>query len=98
MILKTLPNYSPNFDSFKRSKKKIKFIILHYTGMNTESSVIKKLCSFNSKVSCHYFIKNSGKILTIVPNLYEAWHAGISEWKKIKSLNKYSIGIEINNP
>ena len=98
MILKTLPNYSPNFDSFKRSKKKIKFIILHYTGMKTESSVIKKLCSFNSKVSCHYFIKNSGKILTIVPNLYEAWHAGISEWKKIKSLNKYSIGIEINNP
>ena len=66
--------------------------------MKTESSVIKKLCSFNSKVSCHYFIKNSGKILTIVPNLYEAWHAGISEWKKIKSLNKYSIGIEINNP
>ena len=98
MTLKTLPNYSPNFDSFKRSKKKIKFLILHYTGMKTESSVIKKLCSFNSKVSCHYFIKNSGKILTIVPNLYEAWHAGISEWKKIKSLNKYSIGIEINNP
>ena len=98
MTLKTLPYYSPNFDRFKRPKKKIKFIILHYTGMKTESSAIKKLCSFNSKVSCHYFIKNSGKILTIVPNLYEAWHAGISEWKKIKSLNKYSIGIEINNP
>ena len=98
MTLKTLPNYSPNFDRFKRPKKKIKFIILHYTGMKTESSAIKKLCSFNCKVSCHYLIKNSGKILTIVPNLYEAWHAGISEWKKIKSLNKYSIGIEINNP
>ena len=98
MTLKTLPNYSPNFNKFKRPKKKIKFIILHYTGMKTESSAIKKLCSFNSKVSCNYFIKNSGKILTIVPNLYEAWHAGISEWKKIKLLNKYSIGIEINNP
>ena len=27
-----------------------------------------------------------------------AWHAGKSKWKKIKSLNKYSIGIEISNP
>ena len=98
MTLKTSANYSPNFNTYKRPKKTIKFIILHYTGMKTEPLAIKKLCSFNSKVSCHYFIKDSGKILTIVPNLYEAWHAGISKWKKIKSLNKYSIGIEINNP
>ena len=34
----------------------------------------------------------------MVPNLYEAWHAGKSYWKNFKSLNKYSIGIEINNP
>ena len=98
MILKTVPHYSPNFNSFKRPKKKIKYIILHYTGMKKELLAIRKLSSFNSKVSCHYFIKNSGTIMTIVPDLYEAWHAGISKWKKIKSLNKYSIGIEINNP
>lgn len=98
MTVKTLQNYSPNFDSFKRSKKKINFIILHYTGMKKEPLAIKRLCSFESKVSCHYFIKDNGKILTIVPHLYEAWHAGLSKWKKIKSLNKYSIGIELNNP
>ena len=98
MTVKTLQNYSPNFDSFKRSKKKINFIILHYTGMKKESLAIKRLCGFESKVSCHYFVKNNGQILTIVPNLYEAWHAGLSKWKKIKSLNKYSIGIELNNP
>ena len=34
----------------------------------------------------------------MVPELYIAWHAGISCWKKYKSLNKYSIGIEISNP
>ena len=27
-----------------------------------------------------------------------AWHAGISSWKKDKSLNSNSIGIEISNP
>ena len=29
--------------------------------------------------------------------MYEAWHAGKSSWKKIKTLNKNSIGIEIQN-
>ena len=33
-----------------------------------------------------------------MPDLYEAWHAGKSNWQKFKSLNRYSIGIEINNP
>ena len=33
----------------------------------------------------------------MVPDLYDAWHAGIS-WKNFKSLNKNSIGIEISNP
>ena len=34
----------------------------------------------------------------MVPDLYAAWHAGVSHWKNYYSLNKYSIGIEINNP
>ena len=32
----------------------------------------------------------------MVPELYEAWHAGKSAWKKDISLNKNSIGIEIS--
>ena len=91
-------NYSPNFDLKKRDKKLIKFIILHYTGMKSQSKAIKKLCDPKSKVSSHYFIKNSGEALILVPDLYKAWHAGKSKWKKFKSLNQYSIGIEINNP
>ena len=90
--------YSINFDLPKRSKKKIIFIILHYTGMKKESAAIKRLRDHKSKVSSHYFIKNSGEVLSLVPDLYEAWHAGVSSWQKLKSLNKYSIGIEINNP
>ena len=33
----------------------------------------------------------------MVPENYEAWHAGKSNWKKDKSLNKKSLGIEISN-
>ena len=91
-------NYSPNFEIKKRKSKEIKFLIFHYTGMKKESEAIERLTNIKSKVSCHYFIKNNGEIVVMVPDLYEAWHAGLSSWKKFKSLNKNSIGIEISNP
>ena len=90
-------NYSPNFNSTKRSYKDIKFVIIHYTGMSNELSALDRLCNTKSKVSSHYFIKKNGSILNLVPPLYEAWHAGKSKWKNLKSLNRHSIGIEIQN-
>ena len=98
MALKTILNYSPNFNSKKRKSKQIKFIIFHYTGMKRELEAIKKLTNIQSEVSSHYLIKNNGSILTLVPDLYVAWHAGKSSWKSYKSLNQKSIGIEITNP
>ena len=98
MRLKIFSNYSPNFDPIKRQKTQIKFLIFHYTGMKKEFDAINKLTNFKSDVSCHYFIKNNGETSVMVPDLYVAWHAGKSRWKRYKSLNKYSIGIEINNP
>ncbi len=98
LSINTTLNYSLNFDKKKRKPKEIKFIILHYTGMKKEKEALRKLTSEKSKVSSHYFIKNNGEVLTLVPDLYTAWHAGISSWKNFKSLNKNSIGIEISNP
>lgn len=96
--INTTLSYSPNFDLKKRKKKQIKFIIFHYTGMKKELDAIHKLIDEFSNVSCHYFVKKNGEILNLVPDLYTAWHAGISRWKNYKSLNRYSIGIEISNP
>ena len=90
--------YSPNFNLPKRNYKKIKYIVVHYTGMKNELAAIKKLCDESKKVSAHYFIKNNGEIINMVPDLYEAWHAGKSRWNNNNSLNKNSIGIEIHNP
>ncbi|MDA9063342.1 N-acetylmuramoyl-L-alanine amidase [Candidatus Pelagibacter ubique] len=98
MALKTILNYSPNFNPKKRTSKQIKFIIFHYTGMKNESDALKRLTEIQSEVSCHYLIKNNGEIVKIVPDLYIAWHAGKSSWKNYKSLNQNSIGIEITNP
>ncbi|ARJ48235.1 N-acetylmuramoyl-L-alanine amidase [Candidatus Pelagibacter sp. RS39] len=97
MWLKITQNYSPNFNTPKRQKKNIKYIIVHYTGMKNELSALNRLTDYKSKVSAHYFIKKDGKIINLVPDLYEAWHAGKSNWKNIQSLNRYSIGVEIQN-
>ena len=90
--------YSLNFDRSKRKKSKIIYLVFHYTGMKSENLALKRLLNKSSKVSCHYFIKNNGSILNLVPDEYVSWHAGISSWKELKKINKYSIGIEIHNP
>ena len=61
-VQKMTINYSPNFDPQKREKKKIEFLILHYTGMKNDKLAIQRLTSFNSNVSCHYYITSSGNL------------------------------------
>ena len=84
-------NYSPNFNTKKRSRSKIKYLIYHYTGMKSESAAIKRLTNLNSKVSCHYFIKRNGTIINMVPDKYIAWHAGVSCWKNHRNLNNLPL-------
>jgi N-acetylmuramoyl-L-alanine amidase len=86
---------SPNFTPKKN--RKIQSIIIHYTGMKTASASIKRLKNKKSKVSCHYLIDNSGKIIQMVKDQDIAWHAGISYWDGKKNLNNSSIGIELQN-
>ena len=52
-----IKNYSINFDLPKKSKKFIKFIIIHYTGMKKENEAIKKLCSSIVKSKLPLFYK-----------------------------------------
>ncbi len=98
MALKIRENYSPNFNPVIRKRKSIRFLIIHYTGMKSERKAIKRLTDIQSEVGVHYFIKKNGEIIRMVPELYNAWHAGVSRWGKYKFLNKYSIGIELSNP
>ena len=95
--MKIINFYSPNFDKKKRSNKSIKFLVIHYTGMQSERESIKRLCNPKSKVSSHYLISQNGKVYQLVMDNRIAWHAGKSCWGKYKNLNKNSIGIEMVN-
>ena len=93
--MKILTNFSPNFSI--KIKRDIKFVIIHYTGMQSEIESIKRLKNPKHKVSCHYLINRKGKIIQMVKDRNIAWHAGKSRWKKFINLNKNSIGIELVN-
>ena len=95
--MKIINDFSPNFSKKKRFTKQIKFIIIHYTGMQSEIESIKRLKNPNFKVSCHYLINRNGKILRMVKDSHIAWHAGKSKWRKYKNLNENSLGIELVN-
>ena len=88
---------SPNHSFKIRKKTQIKFIIIHYTGMQSEDESIKRLTDKKSKVSTHYFINKKGDLIRMVEERKVAWHAGKSRWKNFINLNNRSIGIELVN-
>ena len=90
-------NFSSNYTAKTRSKRAIRYVIIHYTGMQSEIESIKRLKDPKYKVSCHYLINRKGEIIQMVKDNHAAWHAGKSKWKKIINLNNNSIGIELVN-
>ncbi len=47
------------------------------------------------RVSAHFFIRRSGRVLQFVSCEHRAWHAGISSWQGRDNCNDWSIGIEL---
>ncbi len=88
---------SANFGE-RRNGTRPDMLILHYTGMPSCEDAIRCLASPQSGVSCHYVVDEDGAVTQMVPELYRAWHAGISHWQGIEDINSCSVGIEIHNP
>ena len=86
---------SPNFDERYCA---IDMVILHYTGMQTGTEALARLCDPAAKVSAHYLIEEDGRVIGLVDENNRAWHAGVAMWKGQDNINARSIGIEIVNP
>tara|TARA_Y100001970_G_scaffold280978_1_gene390848 strand:+ start:1955 stop:2668 length:714 start_codon:yes stop_codon:yes gene_type:complete len=95
--MKAIKIKSENQSKKIRKKKDIKYVIFHYTGMQSTIESLNRLIKKRFKVSAHYLIDRSGKIFQLVDDLKVSWHAGKSKWKNISNLNKFSIGIELQN-
>tara|TARA_E500000178_G_scaffold322220_1_gene346855 strand:- start:101 stop:823 length:723 start_codon:yes stop_codon:yes gene_type:complete len=80
-----------------RKTSDIRFVVIHYTGMQSKRASLVRLLNKKYKVSCHYLIDRSGNIIKMLDDNKVAWHAGKSKWKKFNNLNETSIGIELVN-
>jgi N-acetylmuramoyl-L-alanine amidase len=73
------------------------YLVMHFTaGANADSSV-RWLTNPEAKASAHLVIGRNGSITQLVPFNKVAWHAGESRWENRVGLNRYSIGIELDN-
>ena len=94
--MKIKRNLSPNYTVKTRQKNKIKFVIIHYTGMQSEIESIKRLKNPKSKVSCHYLINRKGKIIQLVKDKNIAWHAGKSNFNGRTNCNGFLLGLSFS--
>lgn len=73
-------------------------LVLHFTGMESATEALARLCDASAKVSAHYLIDEDGDVVGLVEEEYRAWHAGVASWRGANDINARSIGIELVNP
>lgn len=72
-------------------------IVIHYTACRDPGAAIATLTDPERKVSAHLVVPRAGAVTQLVPFDTVAWHAGVSAWKGRTGLNRFSLGIEVDN-
>ena len=72
-------------------------LVIHYTGGRSAESSARWLCDPRAKASAHVIIGRDGSVIQLVDFQTVAWHAGRSSWAGRSGLNRYSLGIELDN-
>jgi N-acetylmuramoyl-L-alanine amidase len=88
---------SPNFDA-RPAGQAVDILLIHYTGMESATAALARMCDAGAKVSAHYCIDEDGTLTRLVPEDKRAWHAGVASWTGAGDINARSIGIELVNP
>ena len=72
-------------------------IVLHYTAGTSAAGSAAYLSRPDTQVSAHAVVGRLGEVIQLTPFDLEAWHAGESEYKGRRGLNRCSIGLELDN-
>ncbi len=73
------------------------YLVMHYTAGASVASAVNTLVNPRISASAHLVIGRDGSIVQLADFTQVTWHAGLSSWQDLTSLNKYSIGIELDN-
>lgn len=74
-----------------------RYLVVHYTAARSAAGSIRWLTRSDARASAHLVIGRDGSITQLVPFDRVAWHAGPSRWDGLEGLNRYAIGIELDN-
>lgn len=89
MVKKPLRGYHPRRDT------SITYLVIHYDSGASYESTRKYL--IKRRTSYHYYITRNGTINKLIEPTHKASHAGLSLWDGHVMLNRYSIGICLQN-
>jgi len=73
------------------------YLIMHYTAGRSKESAVNALTNPRLKASAHLVIGRDGSITQLAEFDTITWHAGRSSWMGLSGLNRYAIGIELDN-
>ena len=73
------------------------YVVMHYTAGSSAESSIQWLTNPAARASAHVVVARDGSVTQLVPFDRRAWHAGQSRWGERTSLNRWSLGIELDN-
>ncbi len=83
---------TPNFSASNTPK----YALINFTA-SVGDGARRWLTNPRAKASAHLFIARSGAVTQLLPFDYAGWHAGRSQWGSLSGLNRYSIGILLEN-
>ena len=72
-------------------------IVLHYTAGANALSSVEHLTHPQVQASAHLVIGREGTVWQLLPFHLAAWHAGLSHYQGRRGVNRFSIGIELDN-
>lgn len=87
---------SPNCDE-RPPGARITCVVLHATAIPTLDGTVAWFLDPRSRVSSHFVIDREGRVVQTVPLEKRAWHAGAAEFLGRRSVNDFSVGVELVN-
>lgn len=99
----TIDATTPSKNYSSRNGTAIRMLVIHATAGSYASALAEltdpKPQAPDRRVSAHYLISKTGHIAQLVPDAQAAWHAGVSTWRGLNSLEiqACSLGVELEN-
>jgi N-acetylmuramoyl-L-alanine amidase len=84
-------NYNPD------KKLEPRFVMIHFTTGTHMQQTIHTFLNPENGVSSHLLVGRTGRVVQFVPFDKVAFHCGLSTWEEERDLNRFAIGIEVDN-